>query len=310
MPCMMARNATIYLSLTPRYLTSQYLLSPSTRVGRSRPADSNQEAIPDNAAMGNADITFYLSKFVDDKQYLFFASVSRGWRAAWGKRPTATAALTADTSASQLSLSFECGLRRNVAVCSTVARLGRLDLLQSARAKNCPWNEETCFAAAERGYLHVLEYARSHGCRWGRDTPMAAASSGHIHVLEFLSDQGCKFDVSTCFEAARSGQLGVLKWLKGRGYPWGPSTSAGAARGGHLGCLKYLVENGCPLDSNTTSLAAEGGYLDVLRYAIDQGCAWDFEDVLTFAQEGGHVHVVDWATRAKAARASLLSDRR
>lgn len=278
----------------------------STLLGSSQSSGSNEETFTEeNAAMQNADVVSYLVEFVDHKQYLFFASVSRGWRAAWGKRPTVTTALTTDTSVSQLSLSFDCGLRRTVAICSAVARRGRLDLLQTARAKKCPWNEDTCFAAAERGFLPVLEYARSNGCRWGRDTPVAAASGGHIHVLEFLAEQGCRFDVRTCFEAARSGQLAGLKWLKAHGYPWGPSTAAGAARAGRLDCLKYLVEEGCPLDSNTPSLAAEGGYLDVFRYAIGRGCAWDFEDVLAFAREGGHAHVVEWATRAKAAQAQV-----
>ncbi|CAN0070233.1 unnamed protein product, partial [Ectocarpus fasciculatus] len=95
----------------------------------------------------NVYVMSYLAEFVDDNQYLFFASVSRGWRDVWGKRPTVTKALTVDTSVSQLLLSFECGLRRTAAVCETVAGMGRLDLLQRARAMGCQWNENTCYVA-------------------------------------------------------------------------------------------------------------------------------------------------------------------
>ena len=37
-----------------------------------------------------AGVIHEVVEFVDDGQYLFFALVSRGWRDAWGKRPTTT----------------------------------------------------------------------------------------------------------------------------------------------------------------------------------------------------------------------------
>ncbi|CAB1118393.1 unnamed protein product [Ectocarpus sp. CCAP 1310/34] len=158
------------------------------------------------------DIVSTVAEFVDDNQYLFFASVSRGWRDVWGKRPTVTKALTADTSVPQLSLSFECGLRRTAAVCETVAGLGRLDLLRRARAMGCQWNENTCYVAAKAGHLHVLVWARQNGCRWGRNTAMGAARTsveaaegGHVHVLQWLRDNGCALGPSTCAGAARFG---------------------------------------------------------------------------------------------------------
>ncbi|CAM9552438.1 unnamed protein product, partial [Pylaiella littoralis] len=84
-------------------------------------------------------------EFVHDKQYLHFASVSRGWKNAWGKgRPTVTAAVTADTSISQLLFSIECGLGRSAHACMAMARYGRLDLLQFAQENGFRWDSLTC----------------------------------------------------------------------------------------------------------------------------------------------------------------------
>ena len=65
-----------------------------------------------NGVMTNVDILRSLSLFVGDKQFLFFAPVSRGWRNAWGQRPTVTSCVSRDSSVSQLQYSFDCGLPR------------------------------------------------------------------------------------------------------------------------------------------------------------------------------------------------------
>lgn len=90
--------------------------------------------------------------FVPKKQYLFFAPVSSSWKAAWGRRLSLTQVVTPDSTVSQLRYSFECGLpRSHVAICETLARFGKLNCLQFARDRDCPWNEETCNAAARGG---------------------------------------------------------------------------------------------------------------------------------------------------------------
>ncbi|CAN0305495.1 unnamed protein product [Pylaiella littoralis] len=112
----------------------------------------------DNPLATNVDITAYLVEFVHDKQYLYFASVSRGWRDAWGqKRPAVTTAVIVDTSVSQLLCSIACGLGRTTAVCTAISTLVRLDLLQCARENDYPWDWMTCSTAAKGGHIDVLK---------------------------------------------------------------------------------------------------------------------------------------------------------
>lgn len=113
----------------------------------------------DNPLVSRSDIMSHLAEFVHDKQYLFFVSVSRGWRDSWGQRPKFTAGVTPDMSVSQLSYSIACGLGRQFAVCRATAKLGRLDLLLCARDHDLPWGESTCSWAAFGGHLDVLQYA-------------------------------------------------------------------------------------------------------------------------------------------------------
>lgn len=141
----------------------------------------------DNPLLEGGDITSYLAEFVDDNQYLYFALVCRGWRTAWGRRrPAVTKALTTHSTGPQLLYSFECGLGRSAAVCDTAARLGRLDLLQIARARGCPFGLKTSANAAEEGHLAILKYLRRHGCPWNWTTYQAAARGGHRNILEWM----------------------------------------------------------------------------------------------------------------------------
>ena len=92
-----------------------------------------------------------VEEFVEDKDYLFFASVSKSWRLAWtgSQRPKLTAAISEDRSVRQLSHCFRYGgLRRSALVCDAAAMLGRIDLFKHALFVGCPWHTETCFSAA------------------------------------------------------------------------------------------------------------------------------------------------------------------
>lgn len=113
--------------------------------------------------MTNADIIYNLVEFVDHSRYLFFASVSRAWHTAWGKRPTATSYASSHSSLSQLLHSFECGLPRSAKVCTAIACVGNLELLQCARDHGCRWEWSTRREVALAGHLHVLKWARETG---------------------------------------------------------------------------------------------------------------------------------------------------
>ena len=82
------------------------------------------EATMEHSTMANLDIMRNLVQFIDAKQYLFFASVSRTWNKAWGRRPAITSYATSDTSVSQLVHNFKCGLPRTDQICAAIARMG------------------------------------------------------------------------------------------------------------------------------------------------------------------------------------------
>ena len=52
----------------------------------------------------------------------------------------------------------------NRATTRTLARLGRLEALQWARANGCDWDWQTCSAAAKGRHAEVLRWARANGC--------------------------------------------------------------------------------------------------------------------------------------------------
>lgn len=63
------------------------------------------------------------------------------------------------------------------------ASLGYLSLVQWARAKGCPWNEESCSNTSLNGHLEVLKWLRENGCLWNAYTCSNAAENGHLEVL-------------------------------------------------------------------------------------------------------------------------------
>lgn len=272
--------------------------------------------------LAKADIASQLSGFVQDNRYLFFAPVCRVWKQAWVLRPTVTQAITPDTSAPQLLSSFDSGLGCTTAVCDAAARLGRLDLLQAARARGCPWDSGTMRWAAWGGHLVVCQWAKQAGCPWSEDTCSWAAFKGHQHVLAWARSNGCPWDETTCSEAARGNQLDVLRTSRANGAPWDARTSAYAvahpevfnwvaqnkcpfdasgfamaAMAGNLGVIQYARSRGWQWDESTCRAAALGGHLQTLQWCRANGCPWDFETIV-YAEEAGHDGLADWAREA------------
>lgn len=244
----------------------------------------------ENPLATKADIVSHLLALVDSNQYLFFASVSRAWKHAWGRRPTSTQAITA-TSVSQLLCGFECSLRRTTAVCDAAARLGRLDLLQVARASACPWGASTMRWAAWGGHLGVCQWAKDAGCPWSEDTCSWAAFKGHQHVLSWARSNGCAWDKSTCSEAARGNNLDTLRWSRANGAPWDPRTSAYAVA--HPEVFAWVAQNHGPFDESVCAMAAMAGNLGVIQYVRSRGGAWD-ESTCRAAALGGHLRTLQW----------------
>ena len=178
--------------------------------------------------MRNLDIMRNVVHFMDAKQYLFFASVSRTWNKAWGGRPAITSYATSDISVSQLVHSFKCGLPRTNQICAAIARVGRTDLLQCALQHGYPWTGIASKSAAFAGHLHVLKWAQKKRLAWDEDV---------------------------CARSAEGGHLEVLRWARQNGCGWGSSTCGAAAHGGHLEVLQYARQHGCPLARRSLAIS-------------------------------------------------------
>ncbi|CBJ32178.1 conserved unknown protein [Ectocarpus siliculosus] len=232
-----------------------------------------------NPLTSNKTVVNHLMEYVDHNQYLFFATVCRGWSRAWGERPAVTRAATNGTSVSQLSFSFHCGLRRTKGICETAAKLGRLDLLQCAVLNGCPIGKMVCAEAALRGHLGIIWWARTYGSEWDESTCSAAASGRHLKILQYCREHGCPWDAGTTASAARCGSLGVLKWARENGCEWDEDTSTSAAFGGHLDILMWCREQGCGWSEATTAVAASRGHWGVLQFCLENGCPRDPDSI-------------------------------
>ncbi|KAL6054459.1 Ankyrin repeat domain-containing protein [Balamuthia mandrillaris] len=192
-------------------------------------------------------------------------------------------------------LHFEVGCAwSGASVCSAIAAIGNLSMLQWVRDRGCPWDESTCSAAAGKGHLEVLQWAREQGCPWQESTCNKAAMNGHLHVLQWARAHGCPWNEDTCSEAALNGHLHVLQWARAQGCPWDMWTCARAAWNGHLDVVKWAQENRCTWDETTSANAAHSGCLDILQWVRENGCPWDHSTCYK-AASNGHVEVLKWA---------------
>lgn len=219
----------------------------------------------DAAPLAQSDVASCLVEFVDYEQFFFFAGVCRAWKEAWGQRPPTTRAVTEDTTVAQLSQNLQCGLPLIANVCTAVAKLDRLDLLQCARHHGCAWNEVTCIAAAGGGHLELLRWCRDNGCTWDWRTCASAAEGNHLEVLQYARGNGCDWNKYTCSRAAWKGHLATLQWARANGCAWSAETCSSATDGGHLEVLRWCRENGCSWDEGVCSRAASKGFLHIIR---------------------------------------------
>ena len=81
--------------------------------------------------------------------------------------------------------------RPNTAVCRAIAAVGKVEVLQWARANGCDWNSVTCYVAAGGGHLEVLQWLRANGCDWDSEVISCAKNSGYTAVAEWARANGC-----------------------------------------------------------------------------------------------------------------------
>lgn len=201
----------------------------------------SSSSVDGRLAVSNPDILGLIVQFVYEKQFLFFAPVSTAWRAAWAPRASVTSWVSPDSSVSQLQHSFEWDLPRDaVSLCTAIVGLGKLELLQCARAAGCPWNKATCInVAAQTGNFAVVKWVWQNGCPWHVDVCSLAAKGGHLGVLQFVRRNGCPWNQFTCSSAASGNYVDVLKWARLNGCRWDETTIACAAGRGNLEVIQW-----------------------------------------------------------------------
>lgn len=241
----------------------------------------------------NTDIVSHLAEFVADGQFLFFASVCKGWRSCWGDRSKATKAITADSSTAQLHFCFDCGLTRSQLVSTAAARVGRMDLLLNARASGCDSDAGTCAAAAAGGHLEIIVFLRANGCPWRDMTYIWAADHGHLHVIQYAFHNGCPLRDSNRFfvaaSATRGGHLAILQWLLSEGFvTWDGGMSVYAAEGGHIPVLEWAKDQSFLFHEETSFAAARFGRKNTLIWLRANGFPFD-ENVCVGAISGNHL---------------------
>ena len=232
------------------------------------------------------------------------------------------------------------GLQMDQAYPAVAAANGRLRTLSwlCLHGARSVWNQQTCDLAAARGHFRCLEFAFNRNCPFSSAGLNGAARNGHYICVEFMLMQNgmdnawqrdrCK----ACNHAAAGGHIRVLQLLQEFKIPWGSTTADGSAAGGHLDCLQYLAEVGCPVDYESCfHHAACGDHVDVLRWIMTQwaphypyfheailedvsgkgaiktlefakehGVNFEFENLVPFAVQGGHLECAKWLVQEGA----------
>ncbi|CAB9510828.1 ankyrin repeat protein [Seminavis robusta] len=75
-------------------------------------------------------------------------------------------------------------------VCTAIAKIGNIMVMQWAHQQGFPWNERTCSGAAAAGHLEIFKWARENGCPWDVQTCASAAEGGHWKFSSGLVRKG------------------------------------------------------------------------------------------------------------------------
>jgi len=155
---------------------------------------------------------------------------------------------------------------------------GRLDVVKSLHALDCPWDcdESAVASAAARGHLEIVKWLReqqSPPCPWDEWAVRSAAAHGHLEIVKWLREQQsppCPWDESAVEVAAYNGHLEIVKWLREQRppCPWDEWAVEAAAAGGHLEIVKWLREHGAPRPwyESAAEAAEYGGHLEVAEW--------------------------------------------
>ena len=87
---------------------------------------------------------------------------------------------------------------------NSVAKGGKLDLVEFCHDNKYPWNEDICSAAAYSGHLDCLLYAHENGCPWNETT---CQQNGHLKCLKYAIDNGCEYNLKKLKKLSKSKKI-------------------------------------------------------------------------------------------------------
>lgn len=146
-------------------------------------------------------------------------------------------------------------------LCASVARQGRMVVLEWLWDNGCPFGDRVVEEAAEGGHLEILKWLRKRGCPFKIDIGVIAAVCGYLDMLEWVENEGFHLGKHASRLAAFNGQIEVLEWLSKR-TTFDKKTCRYAVVGNELSTLSWLRARGCPWDEYTEKWGAELGYVE------------------------------------------------
>lgn len=184
------------------------------------------------------DIITDVLAFCPSNEFLFFAGVSKTWKAVWinAGRPTQTSVrLGASSLLGKVAWvvydpSFERAASHHGGIACLAAQMGNFKGLKMAvRVHKIGLQSRDSSLrlmryTAEKGNLEVMQWLRSRGCPWDESACSAAAGNGHLEMLQWLREHKCPWDSQTTLAAAKGGHLGVIQWATAKGcllHRWG-----------------------------------------------------------------------------------------
>ncbi len=166
-------------------------------------------------------------------------------------------------------------------------RFGRLDLVETLRARGFPWDNNCHCAAAQYGHIQILQYLHENDCPTNRIALKYAARGGHLDCMKYLRSIKNYWFQSITLEFAVPQHYASL--LSTEPNVWIDDWTISPPVGGYLECLRYALENRCPIDKRACDRVGAYGLLDCLQLLHQNNASWDTSTTMA-AAGAGHIN--------------------
>lgn len=166
----------------------------------------------------------------------------------------------------------------------TLAKAGRMDLLEYAYVHGLQMNEYDFIGACYNDSIELLKYLHDRGCPMSNSLLTIAIKRRKFEHIKYLREIGCPIDENTMISALGSHHNEYVKYLIEHGGKWYDGMYLYASY--NLKSVKLLHELGCPWDSNSCSDISIRGKLKIIMYAHENGCPWNDHVFMDCARRG------------------------